>query len=188
MGRLDERDAVESGPSRTSTGWPFVILGVAAVTVGLLMMLYGRETIGTIILLFAAALGVWGLRQIVATFGAAEPTDRAIRLFFGFAAVAGAVIFLFGAKVSLPLLRILAGGSLAVWGALDATESFLRPGGRWWVTALRGVSLVAVGLAIVFVAKTVDLLAVLLGLALVWWGLVEVMLGLLLGRASRGGA
>jgi hypothetical protein len=81
--------------------------------------------------------------------------------------VAGAVIFLFGAEVSLPLLRILAGGSLAVWGALDATESFLRPGGRWWVMALRGVSLVAVGLAIVFVPKTVDLLAVLLGLALV---------------------
>jgi hypothetical protein len=57
---------------------------------------------------------VWGLRQIVAAFGAAEPTDRAIRLFLGFAAVAGAVIFLFGAEVSLPLLRILAGGSLAV--------------------------------------------------------------------------
>jgi uncharacterized membrane protein HdeD (DUF308 family) len=93
MGRLDEREAVESSPSRTSTGWPFVILGVAAVAVGLLMMLYGRETIGTIILFFAAALGVWGLRQIVAAFGAAEPTDRAIRLFFGFAAVAGATIF-----------------------------------------------------------------------------------------------
>jgi uncharacterized membrane protein HdeD (DUF308 family) len=71
---------------------------------------------------------------------------------------------------------------------LDATESFLRPGGRWWVTALRGVSLVAVGLAIVFVPRTVDLLAVLLGLALVWWGLVEVVLGLLLARASRRGA
>jgi uncharacterized membrane protein HdeD (DUF308 family) len=175
--------AEEGQTPDTAIAWPFVLLGVATVALGLLLIFFGRETIGAFLLFFAAALGVWGLRQIVSAFGDVEPTDRALRLIFGLAAVIGAAIFLFGAEVSLPLLRILAGGSMAVWGALDALQSFLRPGGRWWVGTLRGIALVVVGLAMVFVPTTIDLLALLLGLALVWWGLLEVVLGLSVGRS-----
>jgi len=76
---------------------------------------------------------------------------------------------------SLPLLRILIGIAVIMWGLMDSGRPAFAGRSRWWGFLVRGLGSLAVGLALIFWPEaSVSLIGVLLGIVIFLWGLVEI--------------
>lgn len=171
--------AFKGSSPRASSWWVGLIAGVASMVLGLLLVFAPRRSLFALAWLAGVGIVVWGVRQVIASLLVDDRFDRVGGLFVALFTVAFGVAVVAIPDVSLRLLRILIGIAAIVWGLMESGRPSLSGRSRWWVFVVRGLGSLALGLALIFVPEpTVSLIAILLGVLLLLWGLVEVVASL----------
>lgn len=139
------------GPLARSWGWPLVY-GILCALVGLAALVWPRETLGIVAILFAVQLIAASIFRFVVTFvrtGESMVQKIQMAALASFAFVAG-IVLLENVGLSLRLMTIVLGLYWAIHGAIELVEAIshdcLRD--RAWVVA-SGIMGLIVGLILV---------------------------------------
>jgi uncharacterized membrane protein HdeD (DUF308 family) len=170
----EERTGLDRASSKW---WAFLALGVLAVVIGLILLVDLVAAVATLALLVAVGLVVTGVSELMSA--------GRYRGVFGY--VAGGILVLGGIAaaawpdITLWTLAILAGLGLIVSGAARIAGAVsLRIEGWGWLF-VGGLISVVVGLAaLAWPDATILVLAVLLGLRMIMFGIAEIMFALAL--------
>ncbi|HEY8527488.1 MAG TPA: DUF308 domain-containing protein [Acidimicrobiales bacterium] len=168
----------------TSGWWLFLALGVLSAVVGLLLLFDLAEAVRALALFVAFGLIVEGLGELLAMGRYRTP----LSMLAGAVLVVGGVLAVAWPGITLWALAVIAGvdllihGAARVAGALDRSS---RPEGWRWILAGGVVSLVAGVLALAWPAATVLVLAIVLGVRLLAFGLAEIAFAFTLREVHR---
>lgn len=174
FGWPEEREGLLRASSRW---WAFLLLGVAAVALGLLLVLDLFTAVRTLALLVAFGLMVTGLGELISA-GRYRST---------LGIVAGAVLFLAGVLaavwpgITLWVLAVVTGVALIISGAVRIVGALaLRVEGWGWLLVGGLLSEVVGFLAIAWPDVTVLALGLLLGIRMALFGIAEIAFALAL--------
>jgi uncharacterized membrane protein HdeD (DUF308 family) len=157
------------------------VAGLINVVLGILLLVWPDRTLFVVAWLGGAAIVVWGIRQAVAAFRQEDRFDRTGGLAVALFTLAFGIVVVALPEISLRLLRILIGIAAIVWGLADAGRPTMTGRRRGWASLLRGLASMAFGLALIFWPDpTVAAIAILLGILLLVWGLIEIIASLAL--------
>lgn len=169
-----EREGLERASSRW---WVFLLLGVAAAALGLLLMFDLFTAVRTVALLAAFGLMVTGLGELVSA--------GRYRSILGI--VAGVVLFVAGVlaalwpDITLWVLAVVAGIGLIISGAARIMGALaLRVEGWGWLFVGGALSVVVGFLAIGWPDVTILALGLLLGIRMLLFGISEIAFALAL--------
>ena len=142
------------GPLARSRGWPLVY-GILCALVGLAALVWPRETLGIVAILFAVQLIAASIFRFVVTFvrtGESMVQKIQMAALASFAFVAG-IVLLENVGLSLRLMTIVLGLYWAIHGAIELVEAVSHSGrtDRVWVVA-SGIMGMVVGLILILVA------------------------------------
>jgi uncharacterized membrane protein HdeD (DUF308 family) len=168
-----------------SRWWLFMLLGVAAVVVGIILVLDLAVAVETLALLVALGLIFTGVGELVAQ----DRYRSGLSIAAGIGLVAAGIVAMVWPGITLWVLAVIAAVGLLVSGAvrLAGAMMFDAPGRGWLL--LGGALSVVVGLmALAWPGATVLVLALLLGIRTVIYGAAEIAYALALRdiRASGG--
>jgi uncharacterized membrane protein HdeD (DUF308 family) len=163
--------AGHSGLARTG----MIVFGVVAVGVGIFLLFNPFAAVRTLALLLGLSLVVGGCLEIAAGW---ESSRRASSLLLGAVLIVGGVLVAFWPEVTVWTLAVLTGVSLLLHGigriALALAARSEIPGWGW--LALAGAVNVVVGiLALAWPEATVVVLAVVLGLQILAFGVLVLV-------------
>ncbi len=152
----------------------WLVMGILSIGVGVWLLFSPNVAIATLAILLAIALFMNGLSELVTAGGRHHP-------WFGYLVgalflIAGVIVLLRPGK-SLWFLAVFVGASLLVTGAIQIVMAIAdREHERHWVLlALLGVLGVVAGvLAIAWPGITILVLALLVGIRLIIWGVVQL--------------
>lgn len=167
--------------------WVLVLLGIAAVVIGVILLLNPFTAVGTLALLVAIGLIADGLTEVVQARRFKHP---ALAVVLGLVFIAAGVLAVAWPGITLWALAVVTGVTFIVSGVVQAVGAVVdhEEVPLWGLWALLGVAGVVVGvLALAWPAATVLVLAILLGIRLVLSGLVAVAGGFALKRLADGG-
>lgn len=142
------------GPLARSWGWPLVY-GILCALVGLAVLVWPRETLRIVAILFAVQLISASVFRFVVTFvrtGESMVQKLQMAALASFAFVAG-IVLLENLGLSLRLMTIVLGVYWAIHGAIELVEAVSHSGrtDRVWVVA-SGTMGVVVGLILILAA------------------------------------
>jgi uncharacterized membrane protein HdeD (DUF308 family) len=161
--------------------WIGIAAGLINVVLGILLLVWPNRTLALVAWLGGVAIVVWGVRQAMAAFRQEDRFDRTGGLAVAVFTLAFGVAVVVVPEISLSLLRILVGIAAIVWGLADAGRPSMTGRRRGWASLLRGLAGMAFGLALIFWPDpTVAAIAILLGILLLLWGLIEIVASLAL--------
>ncbi len=150
-------------PSMRSSGWLFMLWGVAAVIAGILALVWPALSLVTLTIIFGAFAVITGIVEIVHAF--TPDLAREARWILGVRGISAIILGLiafFLPGITLRALVIVIGVYLLILGVLEGITAFRRhfhPG-----LLVRGIISIIIGIA-----------------ALVWPGLAILTLGVLFG-------
>jgi uncharacterized membrane protein HdeD (DUF308 family) len=163
----------------------WLVMGILSVGVGIWLVLSPEAAITTLALLLSIALFLNGLSELVAAGDRSRPWIGYV--LGGLFLVAGVVVLLRPGK-SLWFLAVVVGISVIVTGVMELAVAFAdREHIRHWVLlAVLGAVGVVVGvLAIVWPQITVWVLALLVGIRLLIWGVIQLVIASQLRSMTR---
>jgi uncharacterized membrane protein HdeD (DUF308 family) len=160
----------------TSGWWLFLALGAVSAVLGIVLLFNLSAAVWTLALLVAFGLIVEGLGELLAV--------GRYRSWLGVAAggvlVVGGILAVAWPDITLWALAVVTGIGLLLSGAVRIMGALDRPDGWQWLLAGGVLSLVAGVLALVWPGATVLVLAILLGIRLLTFGLAEIAFALAL--------
>ena len=162
-----------------SWGW-ILFFGVASVVVGGLVVARPRDTIYA----FAIFIGIWlfisGLVRIVMAIADTTPTGgtRFLFAFLGLLSVLVGVIFLCHTFETIGTLGFLIGIFWVIGGLIEFFSAYSDKGspGRAWRLVIAVLGFAAGIVTLVYPHMTVDILAIIMGIWLILFGLMQVLL------------
>jgi uncharacterized membrane protein HdeD (DUF308 family) len=163
--------------ARRDPSWRLgVIAGVASVVLGVLLVVWPRKSLAVLAWLGGIAVFVWGVRQATGALRHPNRFERTGGLFVALVSVSFGLAVVVVPEISLRLLRILLGVAAIVWGLMESARPPPPGRSRWWGFVVRGLGSLGLGLALILVPEpSVSLIAILLGILLILWGLIEVV-------------
>jgi uncharacterized membrane protein HdeD (DUF308 family) len=153
--------------------WLFLLLGIAAVAVGVILVLDVTTAVRTLALLVGLSLLVTGLLDLSAPH---RFSPRWLGFLSGALFVAAGVVALVWPGVTLRAVAVVAGIGLVAGGLLRVAGGLSDRSHRWWWVLLLGgvLSIVAGVLTLVWPGITILALALLLGIRTVLLGIAEI--------------
>jgi uncharacterized membrane protein HdeD (DUF308 family) len=167
----------------TSGWWLFLALGVLSAAVGLILLFNISDAVRTLALLVAFGLIVQGLGELLAV-GRYRTT---LGMVAGGLLIVGGVLAMVWPGITLWALAVVVGVDLLISGAVRVAGALDRPDGWKWLMAGGVLSLAAGVVALIWPGATVLVLAVLLGIRLLVFGLAEIAFAMTLHEARRAG-
>lgn len=157
------------------TWWLYLVFGIVAVLFGMLLItLHKLETTN-----YAAFLGAFLI--IIGGFLLLQALRRGyirwLRFAFGVVAICFGIVALAWPGLTLYQLALIFGWSLVVWGTIDIVSAFnITEQTGWWFYLIRGVAAIVIGIwALGHPTQSLQLMSVLLGIAAVIYGIVEIL-------------
>jgi uncharacterized membrane protein HdeD (DUF308 family) len=153
--------------------------------IGFLALSWRHETLKVL----AVFLGIWllvvGLVQLASAFAAIR--DRWLYAVAGLLTAAVGVVTIFWPHITLFVIAMLLAWTLLVWGILYIVASLLsREVPHWWIGLIKGIVLILLGVwAIRHPGNALTVLVVVFGLACVFWGILELIAGVVARHAGR---
>ena len=190
MGAGPDIPDVQADLVRVSRSWGwFAFFGVLSVVVGILVLVWPGHTLVALAVLFGLQLVVSGLFRLVAAVAATDATGgtRALMAILG---LLGLVIGLWALRHIDTALSVLAlflaiywiiDGVVEIFSAIDHPE---LPG-RGWVVVSGLLALLAGIVLLVWPEPTLLVLAIILGIFLLFFGGLQLMIAFGLRQASR---
>lgn len=157
--------------------WMFMALGVAAVAMGVILLVSPSVAVGTLALLIAVGLIFTGLGELAGSgrYRSLWTTVAGVSL------IAAGVLTVAWPGITLWVLAVITGAGLVLSGALRLAAAWAdRPDGWGWLAVGGGLSAFVGLLAVAWPDVTVLVLALLLGLRMVVFGAAEVAFALAL--------
>jgi uncharacterized membrane protein HdeD (DUF308 family) len=170
-------------------GWEWLgilVLGVATVVLGLVLMTNPFASAHTLAVLVAIGLIADGLIELVR---AGRSPHRMLAVLSGAVLVFGGFVALVWPQITLWALAVLAGASIFLGGAFRTTAAIAdRHSMQAWPWLLiSGLFGLLIGfVAVLWPKATVVVLAVLFGLQITIFGVIEIVHALTLRRVSHG--
>jgi uncharacterized membrane protein HdeD (DUF308 family) len=166
----------------TSRWWMFLVLGVAAVVVGLILLFDLVAAVGTLAAFVAFGLIFTGLGELTA----ASRYRTVLSVAAGVLLIAAGVVALAWPDITLWALAVVTGIGLLLSGAVRLGAALGdKPDGWGWLMVGGILSLVVGIVALAWPGATVLVLALLLGFRLVVFGAVEIAFALGLRDLGR---
>jgi uncharacterized membrane protein HdeD (DUF308 family) len=171
-----------------SSGW-FAFFGALSVVVGILVLVWPGHTLTALAVLFGIWLVVAGLFRLVAAIAVTDATGGARALL--------AILGLLGLVIGLWALRhiedapILLALFLAIYwivdGVVEMFTAVIHPGlpGRGWVVVAGLIGVVAGIILLAWPKPTLLVLAVIIGIILLVFGLLQLLIAFGLRQPSR---
>lgn len=162
----------------TSGWWLFLALGALSVVVGFLLLIDLAEAVWALALFVAFGLVVEGLGELLAV----GRYRTMLGTVAGVVLIVGGILAVSWPDITLWALAVVTGVGLILSGIPRLMGAFTqpRPEGWQWLAAGGALSLVAGVLALVWPGATVLVLAILLGIRLVFFGASEIAFALAL--------
>jgi len=159
----------------TSRWWMFLLFGVAAVVVGLILLFDLVAAVGTLAAFVAFGLIFTGVGELMAS----SRYRTALSVAAGVLLIAAGVVSLAWPDITLWALAVVTGIGLLLSGAVRLGAALGdRPDGWGWLVVGGALSLVVGVLALAWPGATVLVLAILLGFRLLVFGAVEIAFAL----------
>jgi uncharacterized membrane protein HdeD (DUF308 family) len=159
----------------SSRWWIFLVLGVAAAVVGLILLFDLVTAVDTLVLFVAFGLIFTGLGELMASSRYRTMFSTAA----GILLIAAGVIAVAWPDITLWALAVVTGIGLMLSGALRLGVALAdKPDGWGWLMVGGGLSLLVGLMALIWPGATVLVLAILLGIRLVVYGAVEIAFAL----------
>jgi hypothetical protein len=159
---------------------------------GIISLVFGIIVLSNILTGLAALVWLAGLYLIYAGIvdltGASVIRPRWVSAIIGVLAIAGGILSLTWPGVTLTVLAWLLGSAFIIWGAARALGALGSRGDGWVWSFIAGAAIAVVGfIALVYPGLTVVVLAVLLGVNSLIWGVFAIVQSLMLRRLGREG-
>jgi uncharacterized membrane protein HdeD (DUF308 family) len=177
----DERAQRARIDRATSGWWLFLVLGALSAIVGVILLFNISDAVRTLALLVALGLIVEGLGELLAV-GRYRTT---LGMVAGGLLIVGGILAMFWPGITLWALAVIVGIDLLFHGAVRLAGAMDRPEGWPWLLAGGVLSLAAGVVSLVWPGATVLVLAILLGIRLLVFGLAEIAFALTLHEARR---
>jgi uncharacterized membrane protein HdeD (DUF308 family) len=165
----------------TSGWWLFLALGVLSVAVGVVLLVDLAEAVWALALFVAFGLIVEGLGELLAVGRYRTP----LGVVAGVVLIAGGILAVAWPDITLWALAVVTGIGLLASGAARMAGAIDRPDGWMWVVAGGLLSVAAGVVALAWPGATVLVLAILLGLRLLTFGLAEIAFALTLHEVRK---
>lgn len=170
---LDGRGDAESGAA--TRWWLFLLLGIAAVVVGVILLLDLVAAVETLALFVSIGLVVTGVGEIVGS----DRYRTVLSIAAGVLLVVAGVLTLFWPGITLWALAVVTAAGLLFSGGLRLAAALVdKPEGMGWLLAGGILSVVVGVMALAWPGATVLVLAILLGMRMIIFGAVEVGMAL----------
>jgi uncharacterized membrane protein HdeD (DUF308 family) len=171
-----------------SWGW-VLFFGIVTLGIGVVVTLHPRDTIYA----FAIVLGIWlfvaGLFRIVVAIADTEDSGGArwLMAVLGLVSVIVGILFLRHTNETVTTLAFLIGLFWVIGGIIEFFTAYSDDGspGRMWRVVMGVLSFVAGVVTLVVPSLTVTTLAVLMGIWLILYGILEIVLSLVLRKLAR---
>ena len=174
--------AIFTGANRTG----LAIQGIIAIIFGLLIALYPSVTFALLRLIIGVFVLIWGIIAVARTF-TQKPANRWAIFAGGIIAIILALIILFASGITEALTTWLIAIWAIIWGIVQIVHSVdaRKAVGAWLVGVIVGIVSVIFGV-ILFVWPGLTLMAIisLLGIYLVFFGLLEIIWALVSTEAK----
>jgi uncharacterized membrane protein HdeD (DUF308 family) len=169
-------------------GW-VLVFGIITLLAGLLTLVWPGRTIVVIAVLFGIQLVVAGIFRFVAAF-AVDEESGGMRVLLALLGVLSLIVGLYALRhlqVTIAALALLLGIFWIVNGAVEtfAALSHRAMRGRGWTIFMGLLSIVAGIVVLVYPAISLATLAIVLGLWLLLFGIMEIVLALRLRQAGQ---
>jgi uncharacterized membrane protein HdeD (DUF308 family) len=165
----------------TSGWWLFLALGVLSAVVGVILLFNISDAVRTLALLVAFGLIIEGLGELLAV-GRYRTT---LGMISGGLLIVGGVLAMVWPGITLWALAVIVGIDLLISGAARVMGAMDRPDGWGWLLAGGVLSLAAGVVSLIWPGATVLVLAILLGIRLLAFGLAEIAFALSLHEVRR---
>lgn len=171
-----------------SWGW-VLFFGIVTAILGVLVIVKPRDTVYA----FAILLGIWlflaGLFRIVVAIADREDSGgtRWLTAFLGLLAVIVGILFLRRTDETVTTLAFLIGLFWVVGGIVEFSSAYSdrNSGGRGWRMAMGGLAFAAGVVTLVVPHLTLNVLAVIMGVWLILYGLMLIVLSVQLRRLAE---
>jgi uncharacterized membrane protein HdeD (DUF308 family) len=170
---------------QVSRWWLFMLLGVAAVVVGIILVLDLAVAVETLALLIAIGLIFTGLGELVGV----DRYRTGLSIAAGIGLIAAGVVTMVWPGITLWVLAVIVAVGLLVSGSARIAGALMYDvDGRGWLLLGGALSVVVGIMALAWPGATVLVLGLLLGIRMVIYGAVEIAYALALRelRATGG--
>lgn len=159
-------------------GW-VLVFGVVTLVAGLLVLVWPGHTLVAIAVLFGIQLVVAGIFRFVAAL-ASDDESGTTRVLLALLGVLSFIVGLYALRhilITIAALALLLGIFWIVNGAVEAFTALSHQGmqGRGWTAAMGGLSVLAGVVVLVYPDISLLTLAVVLGIWLLLFGVMEIM-------------
>jgi uncharacterized membrane protein HdeD (DUF308 family) len=178
MGSVGISEVIFTGPNRMA----LTIQGILAIIFGIIIALYPSITFAILRLVIGLFLLIWGIVAAARTF-TQKPENRWAIFIGGIVAIILGLIILFAPGITETLTALLIAAWAIIWGIVQIVHSFdvRRVVATWLVGAIIGIISVIFGLVLVaWPGLTLMAIISLLGIYLVFFGILEVIWALVL--------
>lgn len=164
-----------------SRWWLFLLMGIAAVVVGMILVLDLVVAVETLALFIALGLAFTGVGELLSM----DRYRSAWSIASGVLLIVAAIVALIWPGITLWALAVVTAIGLLLSGSLRVGAALAdKPRGWGWLLAGGALSLVAGVLALAWPGATVLVLALLLGIRTLIFGVTEIAFALLLRNDS----
>jgi uncharacterized membrane protein HdeD (DUF308 family) len=168
----------------TRLWWLLLLGGIVSLVIGILLLVWPSRTLEVIAILVGIELLLVGIIQIVAAFGERAGNRSGPLLRGALAGIAGLIVIRHPGG-SLLVIALAIGIFLVLSGVMQLVSAFEASVGRGWLLLSAALD-IAIGVLLVAWPKFgVTSLAVLLGIALLVRGVLEVVSSLVLRSANN---
>ncbi len=190
MGTGPEIPDVQVHLVRVSRSWAwFGFFGALSFVVGILVLIWPGHTLVALAVLFGLQLVVSGLFRLVAAVAVTDATGGA-RALMAVLGLLGLVIGIWALRhidIALSLLALFLGIYWVIDGVIDTFTAVVHPElpGRGWAAVSGLLAILAGVILLAWPQPTLLVLAVILGIFLLFFGVLQLLIALGLRQASK---
>lgn len=158
--------------------WLTLLLGLLAAGLGVVLLFRPFASLAFLVVLLVATLALTGIGELLVDEGE-DPAARRLRLVRGALFLVAALVVVLWPGPTLRVVAVIVGLTLLVGGVLDLPRGLRSRGTTRWSLLIGGVASVVLGaLALAWPDVTVLVIAVVVGLRTVMFGVRLLVLGL----------
>jgi uncharacterized membrane protein HdeD (DUF308 family) len=183
----DEVDEAGFGPEFARNAWPaFIAAGLAAIAVGVILLVWPKATLAIVAVLVGASLIVAGMLRLIDGFTAHEASGgrRVAHVLIGLLAIIVGLYCIRHYHLTIAVLAIVVGLFWVLHGIADITVSlFAGPFPGRGLTVIAGILSVAAGVVVLFWPTiSLTVLIAVLGIWLIVYGVLMAITAFSLRR------
>jgi uncharacterized membrane protein HdeD (DUF308 family) len=189
----DEVDEAGFGPDFARNAWPaFIAAGLAAIAVGVILLVWPKATLAIVAVLVGASLIVAGMLRLIDGFTAHEASGgrRVAHVLIGLLAIIVGLYCIRHYHLTIAVLAIVVGLFWVLHGIADITVSlFAGPFPGRGLTVIAGILSLAAGVVVLFWPTiSLTVLIAVLGIWLIVYGVLMAITAFSLRRFGAGEA